>query len=45
MDMIESHNRTVYTYLPNILVREYELIVEVYYPLLAAFHEKMKTYL
>lgn len=44
MDMIESRNRTVHT-LPNILVREYELIVEVYYPLLAAFQEKMKTYL
>jgi nucleotidyltransferase substrate binding protein (TIGR01987 family) len=45
MDMIESRNATVHTYLHNILVREYGLIVEVYYPLLAAFHEKMKTYL
>lgn len=45
MDMIESRNKTVHTYLRTILIREYELIVETYYPLLAAFHEKMKTYL
>lgn len=45
MDMIESRNRTVHTYLPGVLVHEYDLIVRVYYPLLAAFYQKMQTFL
>lgn len=45
MDMIESRNKTVHTYLKEILISEYELITESYFPLLMAFGEKMKSYL
>jgi nucleotidyltransferase substrate binding protein (TIGR01987 family) len=45
MDMIESRNRTVHTYLKAILEKEYNLIVEKYFPLIKSFHEKMATYL
>ncbi|MFY8003644.1 MAG: nucleotidyltransferase substrate binding protein [Chitinophagaceae bacterium] len=45
MDMIESRNKTVHTYLDDILQQEYHLIKEAYFPLLTAFHEKMKTFL
>lgn len=42
MDMIESRNKTVHTYIEEILEREYQLIIDKYYPLLEAFHQKMK---
>lgn len=45
MDMIESRNKTVHTYIDNILETEYQRIKEVYFPLLTEFYEKMKTYL
>ncbi|MFY7651233.1 MAG: nucleotidyltransferase substrate binding protein [Chitinophagaceae bacterium] len=45
MDMIESRNKTLSTYLESILEEEYRLINNVYFPLFNAFHEKMKTYL
>jgi nucleotidyltransferase substrate binding protein (TIGR01987 family) len=45
MDMIESRIKTVHTYLEEILEREYQLIKVTYFPLIDAFHEKMKTYL
>jgi len=45
MDMIESRNKTVHTYLDEILEREYYLIKNSYFPLFTAFYEKMKTYL
>ncbi|MFP5040043.1 nucleotidyltransferase substrate binding protein [Parasediminibacterium sp. JCM 36343] len=45
MDMIESRNKTVHTYVGEILTQEYTLITRLYYPLLAAFYQKMKTYL
>jgi nucleotidyltransferase substrate binding protein (TIGR01987 family) len=45
MDMIESRNKTVHTYLDEILETEYKLICEVYFPLFQVFHEKMKQYL
>ena len=45
MDMIESRNQTVHTYHEEILEVEYKLITQSYYPLIAAFHEKMKSYL
>lgn len=45
MNMIESRNKTVHTYLEDILVQEYQLITQVYYPLIAEFNKKMKTYL
>ena len=45
MDMIESRNKTVHTYLDEILEREYLLIKESYFPLISAFHDKMKTFL
>jgi hypothetical protein len=41
MDMIASRNKTVHTYLEEILEVEYELIVNKYYPLLSLFHQKM----
>ena len=45
MNMIESRNKTVPTYIDEILEKEYELIVTKYYPLLEAFHQKMQTFL
>lgn len=45
MDMIESRNKTVHTYLDEILEREYLLIKESYFPLISAFYDKMKTFL
>lgn len=42
MDMIESRNKTVHTYLKDVLCDEYAKIVEVYYPLFVAFYHKMK---
>jgi nucleotidyltransferase substrate binding protein (TIGR01987 family) len=45
MEMIESRNKTVHTYLDEILENEYLLIVTRYYPLLAKFGEKMKELL
>jgi len=45
MDMIESRNKTLHTYLAVILTEEYTLITQKYYPLFAEFLNKMKTYL
>jgi nucleotidyltransferase substrate binding protein (TIGR01987 family) len=45
MDMIESRNKTVHTYLEEILEKEYKLIVENYYPNFEVFHQKMHEYL
>ncbi len=45
MDMIESRNKTVHTYLDEILKKEYNQIVETYFPQLEAFHNKMKQFL
>lgn len=41
MDMIESRNKTVHTYIDEILEQEYALIVSKYYPLLESFCQKM----
>ncbi len=41
MDMIESRNKTVHTYLDEILETEYDLIVNRYHPLFEEFHKKM----
>lgn len=43
MDMIESRNKTVHTYLKDILVTEYDAIVSVYFPLFDQFYQKMKS--
>ncbi len=43
MKMIESRNKTVHTYMENILEQEYKNIVEEYFPLLKAFYNHMKT--
>lgn len=45
MDMIESRNKTVHTYLDEILEREYQLITTNYFPLITDFHNKMQTFL
>ena len=45
MDMIESRNKTVHTYLDEILEHEYYLIKNSYFPMFTAFYEKMKTFL
>ncbi len=45
MDMIESRNRAVHTYQPEVLQKEYSLIVERYFPLLEAFERRMKELL
>ncbi len=45
MDMIESRNKTVHTYLEAILEKEYNLIINSYYPLFELFHQKMKGFL
>lgn len=44
MDMIESRNETVHTYNADILETQYNKIVQIYYPLLLLFYQKMKTY-
>lgn len=45
MDMIESRNKTVHTYIDEILEQEYNLIVDKYHPLFELFHQKMKSLL
>lgn len=45
MDMIESRNKTVHTYLLDILVTEYVLIIDKYFPLFEQFYQKMKSLL
>jgi len=45
MDMIESRNKTVHTYLQDILVTEYVLIIDKYFPLFEQFYQKMKSLL
>jgi nucleotidyltransferase substrate binding protein (TIGR01987 family) len=45
MDMIESRNKTVHTYLDEILEREYHLIKETYFPEITTFYLKMETLL
>ncbi|MDX2130384.1 MAG: nucleotidyltransferase substrate binding protein [Chloroherpetonaceae bacterium] len=44
MEMIETRNKTVHSYLEEILNQEYKKIREKYYPLLSDFHKKMETY-
>jgi nucleotidyltransferase substrate binding protein (TIGR01987 family) len=44
MDMIESRNKTVPTYLSEILESEYSSITMRYFPLLLAFEAKMKDF-
>lgn len=41
MDMLESRNKTVHTYLEEILENEYNFIIERYFPVLEEFHQKM----
>lgn len=43
MEMIESRNKTVHTYLDDILKREYNLIVNKYFSLFESFYDKMKN--
>lgn len=45
MDMLESRNNTVHTYLAEILETEYSAIVKKYYPLMVDFAQKMKEFL
>lgn len=45
MRMIESRNKTVHTYLEEILVKEYDLIIDEYLLLFEELFQKMKTYL
>ena len=45
MDMIESRNKTVHTYLDEILEREYQLITTNYFPFITDFYNKMETFL
>ncbi len=45
MDMIESRNKTVHTYLEDILTTEYDTIVNTYFPLFEQFYQKMKSLL
>jgi nucleotidyltransferase substrate binding protein (TIGR01987 family) len=42
MDMIESRNRTVHTYMEQVLLQEYKNITERYFPLLEQFENRMK---
>ena len=42
MDMIESRNTTVHTYMEEILEKEYNRIVKEYFPLLEAYYLVMK---
>lgn len=42
MDMIDSRNRTVHTYMDEILQKEYHQIVSAYFKELTAFAETMK---
>lgn len=41
MDMIESRNKTVYTYLEEILINEYSKIIVHYFTALEEYHNKM----
>ena len=45
MDMIQSRNKIVHTYVEGILTTEYDKILNIYFPLLDAFEHKMKNYL
>ena len=45
MRMIESRNKTVHTYLEEILVKEYNFIIDEYLILFEELYQKMKTYL
>ena len=45
MEMIESRNKTSHAYLESILLLEFEKIINIYYPLLLEFQEKMKSLL
>ena len=45
MNMIESRNLTVHTYQDSILEQEFKKIVNIYFPLIETFYNKMKTYL
>jgi hypothetical protein len=45
MNMIESRNETVHTYNEEILETEFSKIITIYYPLLVAFGDKIKTWL
>ena len=45
MNMLESRNLTVHTYNKEILTDEFEKIIQVYYPLLKEFCNKMKSFL
>lgn len=45
MNMLESRNKTVHTYVDEILQKEYHLIVQEYFPLLEQFHQKMREQL
>ena len=45
MDMIESRNKTVHTYIDDILATEYDLIITSYFTLLEEFKTKMKELL
>jgi len=41
MDMIESRNKTVHTYLDEILESEYNKIINIYFPLFKDFNNTM----
>ena len=41
MDMIESRNKTVHTYLDEILESEYNKIINIYFPLFEDFNNTM----
>jgi nucleotidyltransferase substrate binding protein (TIGR01987 family) len=43
MNMIESRNETVHTYRKEILETEYRKITVIYFPLMEAFYNKMKS--
>lgn len=45
MDMINSRNKTVHTYINKILEEEYHNIIHSYFYLLEGFHQKMQTFL
>lgn len=43
MDMIESRNKTVHTYIENVLEAEFDKVVNIYFLLFTSFNEKMKS--
>jgi nucleotidyltransferase substrate binding protein (TIGR01987 family) len=45
MDMIESRNETVHTYIEEILESEFSKIITLYYPLFVDFYNKMKVWI